>query len=96
MDAEGTKQSYLLVPPEFITDLARVLNYGARKYEPFGWQERTSAEYLDAAMRHLLAAMDARNNGRMVAYNCEDDGLPHLAQAAVDCLIALWLQRREL
>lgn len=68
------------IPREFLEQVARVLEFGANKYDWNNW--RNGIQYhrlLDAAMRHLTAFAD-----------CEtidpESGLSHLAHAA--CCIA--------
>lgn len=69
-----------------LTAVAQVTTFGAQKYTPGGWRTVPDGidRYTDALYRHLLAA------GRGEAID-PDSGLPHLAQAAWNCLAVLQL-----
>ena len=73
-----------LVPPEIIRDIARVREYGVKKYGTSeSWREVEPERYRDAMYRHLLAYIE---NPKGVD---EESGLPHLwhlcANAAFLC-----------
>jgi len=44
-----------LLPPKAIEELARVLTYGAKKYNDNNWQKIESKRYIAALLRHLFA-----------------------------------------
>jgi len=78
---DAGKPRFDLVPPRALEQVARVLEYGARKYAPNGWR-RASAEwsrYLAAAYRHLNAWQRGEDTD-------PESGLPHLAHAACSLL----------
>jgi len=83
-DSSG-KRRWTLVPWSALGEVVDVLMFGAGKYSDHGWKTVVDGErvYLDAALRHLSAHME----GRMLD---DESGLPHLAHAATDVLIALW------
>lgn len=72
-----------------LAEVGKVGTYGAEKYSPAGWLEVPDgkARYLDALYRHLLD--DA------ICPVDKATGLPHLAQAAWNCLAALELRLRD-
>lgn len=65
-----------------ITDLAKVLTFGAQKYDAHNWRKGMSwSRLIGAALRHLTAF----NNGED---NDPETGLPHTAHAMC-CLMFL-------
>lgn len=64
-----------LIPVEPLLALARVYDYGSRKYDPNNWRKgyAWSLSYA-ACMRHLLAFWNGEDND-------PESGLPHLAHA---------------
>ena len=75
-----------LLPFAALEDVARVLEYGAKKYQPQGWRHVAGGHdrYVAAALRHL----HAHAGGETLD---EESGLPHLAHAACSILFALEL-----
>ena len=75
-----------LLPFAALEDVARVLEYGAAKYQPQGWRHVAGGHdrYVAAALRHL----HAHAGGETLD---EESGLPHLAHAACSILFALEL-----
>lgn len=73
--ADGGKPKLSLVPTEIIFDIARVREYGCKKYPnggPNNWMLVEPERYRDAAFRHLLAYISD-------PYGVdEESGLPHL------------------
>ena len=79
--ADGGKPRLSLVPPDIITAIARVREYGAAKYgDPDNWKLVEPERYRDAAFRHLLAYIEHPLGAD------EESGLPHLWHLA--CNIA--------
>jgi len=69
--------------------VARVAEYGTRKYARDNWQKCDDWErYYNAAQRHMWAFADGE-------YNDPESGLPHLAHAAWCCLAALWVGEKQ-
>ena len=79
-----------LVPTEAIIAIARVCDFGAKKYYPGSWKLVDVERYVSAAYRHLLAMVDD-----LQSIDAES-GLPHymhfLCNAA---FIAALLMREE-
>lgn len=80
---EENKPKLSLVPREGIEALARVYEYGLKKYERDSWRKFTPEQVKDclpdAALRHLMAYCDGERID-------PESGLPHLVQAAWNCL----------
>lgn len=83
--ADAGKPRLTLVPPEIITAIARVREYGIEKYHKRdSWKQVAPERYKDAAYRHFLAYLkdpDAVD---------EESGLPHLWHLA--CNIAFLIE----
>lgn len=71
--ADAGKPRLSLVPTQIIYDIARVREYGDKKYDSTdNWKTVEAHRYVDAMFRHLLAFVtdpDGRD---------EESGLPHL------------------
>lgn len=69
-------------PAAALTDAARVMMVGAKKYNPANWRTvRPSRRYIDAMLRHLFAATTDRHD--------DETGLPHIAHALCCVLFLL-------
>lgn len=77
-----------LLPFAALEDVARVLEYGAKKYQPQGWRHVADGHdrYVAAALRHLHAYAGGEVLDR-------ESGLSHLAHAACSILFALEVGR---
>lgn len=73
---DGDKLRFSLIPPQPLSDVNKVLEFGAKKYGANNWQKVDNAQerYFNAAMRHLLAWQ----SGELLD---DESGLPHLAHA---------------
>ena len=71
--ADMGKEQVSLVPMQIVRDIARVREYGNRKYhDPDNWRTVEARRYIDALGRH---ALDFLNDPLGVD---EESGLPHL------------------
>ena len=54
---DSKKPDYSLIPPNALDDVAKVLTYGAQKYDRHNWKqlENLDTRYFAAAQRHLWA-----------------------------------------
>ena len=54
---DSKKPDYSLIPPYALDDVAKVLTYGAQKYDRHNWKqlENLDTRYFAAAQRHLWA-----------------------------------------
>lgn len=83
---DGGKERWDLVHWDAMTDLAKVLTYGAKKYDDHNWKlvldgKGGRGRYFAAAMRHLIAWESGESLD-------PGSGLPHLAHAQC-CLMFL-------
>lgn len=79
--ADSGKPRLTLVPREIIYSIARVREYGNRKYgSADNWKQVEPERYRDAAFRHFLSYLDDPDG------TDEESGLPHLWHLA--CNIA--------
>lgn len=81
-DAE--KPDFTLLPFDALTEVVKVLDFGARKYSRDNWRRVPNAErrYMAAALRHLIAHEQGETNDT-------ESGLSHLAHAACCVLFLL-------
>lgn len=79
-----------LLPFECLTEIAKVLTYGAKKYKINSWQtvENARERYRGALLRHM-AAMQA---GEKIDL---DSGLLHSAHLACNAIFLLWFTLHE-
>lgn len=79
--ADEGKPRLTLVPRQIIFDIAKVREYGNRKYhDSDNWKTVEPERYRDAAFRHFMAYLDDPDGVD------SESGLPHLAHLA--CNIA--------
>lgn len=77
-DTNG-KPRLTLVPRKIITAIARVREYGNKKYlTTNSWKLNTREQYNDAAFRHFIAYLDDPDSLD------EESGLPHLHHLATN------------
>jgi nucleoside 2-deoxyribosyltransferase len=78
---DDAKPRFDLIPPRAEREVAKVLEFGARKYDAENWRKVPDAErrYLGAAMRHINALRAGEENDA-------ETGLSHLAHA-ICCLM---------
>lgn len=82
---DGKRQYGLLLGDmwEEVGQMVDVLTYGAKKYQPRGWQDVEAKRYVDALYRHLSAVHGGEKLDK-------ESGLPHLAHVAVNAMFLLW------
>lgn len=73
-----------LVPPPALLMVAEAMRLGADKYGPYNWRSTRvlRSVYLEAALRHILLAMDGEDVD-------PESGVPHEAHAAACLCIVL-------
>lgn len=87
--ADIGKPQLTLVPRRILFDIARVREYGTKKYgDPDNWKQVEIQRYRDAAFRHFMAYLDDP------AGVDEESGLPHLWHLA--CNVAFLCELEEL
>lgn len=85
---EGTKHDsekpdYSLIPPIAINELARVLTFGAKKYDKYNWAKGISyTRVLAAILRHVFAYMRGESLD-------PETGISHIAHAMCGCAFIL-------
>ena len=88
--ADAGKSQLTLVPRQILFDIARVREYGTKKYgDPENWRQVDRQRYRDAAFRHFCAYLDDPNGLD------EESGLPHLAHLACNIAFLCELERRN-
>ena len=88
--ADSGKPQLTLVPRQILFDIARVREYGTKKYgDPENWRQVDRQRYRDAAFRHFCAYLDDPNGLD------EESGLPHLAHLACNIAFLCELERRN-
>jgi hypothetical protein len=91
MKYDEGKLRYDLITPEFLEGLAKVMTFGAEKYEPNSWQnvEDGYNRYYSALMRHLEAI-------RMGEVVDADSGLPHIYHVGCNAMfLNYFINNRE-
>lgn len=79
--ADEGKPRLTLVPRQIVWDIAKVREYGTKKYaDPDNWKRVEIERYRDAAFRHFMAYLDDPQGVD------EESGLSHLSHLA--CNIA--------
>lgn len=88
---DAGKLRFDLLPVEGLSAVARVLEYGAKKYGEHNWRhvKRAQARYVAAALRHVFAHVGGE------ALDPES-GEPHLAHAACSILFMLSMPKDAL
>ena len=75
--ADKGKPMLTLVPRKILPMIARVREFGTKKYgDPENWKQVEVQRYRDAAFRHFLAYLDDPHGMD------SESGLPHLAHRA--------------
>lgn len=71
--ADAEKPKLTLVPRKILTAIAKVREYGTKKYgDPENWRQVEIDRYKDAAFRHFMSYLDDPTG------TDEESGLPHL------------------
>jgi hypothetical protein len=83
------KPEWDLMPWDSLEDVVKVLDFGAKKYEPDNWKRvpYASVRYIAAAFRHLIA----RAIGKKID---SETKLPHVAHAICCLLFLNWFDRK--
>ena len=76
-----------LLPPKAISEVAKVLGFGAEKYGPENWRllENLQDRYTAGALRHIFAHMDGEELD-------PESGMSHLAHALCCLLFKLEIE----
>lgn len=84
----GGKQSHVayrydLIPPEVLERMARIFDYGAKRYEPDNWKLIGTNDHINHVFTHLIA------------FRLGDTSDDHLGHAAWRLLAAYWTAMRD-
>jgi len=89
MKFDNGKPPIDLVSPELITEVAKVLGYGAEKYAPHDWKKGLPlSRYYSAAMRHLLAWNSGEEED-------SESGLSHISHASCNLMFILYFMKNK-
>tara|TARA_R110001599_G_scaffold15833_1_gene65528 strand:- start:508 stop:900 length:393 start_codon:yes stop_codon:yes gene_type:complete len=89
MKFDGDKPRMDLVDKEIILELAKILTFGAEKYEAHNWKiGLPMSRYYSACMRHLLAW----NSGETLD---PESGLNHLSHASCNLMFMLYFTKNK-
>lgn len=73
-----------LLDPYALEELAKVLTFGAAKYEPNNWRKGIAISRLTSSLlRHVFAFMRGQSTD-------PETGLSHIAHAMCNCMFILW------
>ena len=79
------KPKWSLVPQSALLPMVEVLEFGAKKYEPFNWQKGLSVtEICESLKRHLDAFMEGEDND-------PESGLSHIGHLQCNALFLSWM-----
>lgn len=90
--SQGAKHDYEKVRVELLssvalTEMAKALTFGAKKYEAWNWAKGISyTRVLGASLRHLLAYMSGEDKD-------PETGLSHIAHLACNCMFILHYEK---
>ena len=87
---DSEKPKLHLLPPKAITEVGKVLTFGAAKYDPENWKKVPDLQnrYTSAALRHIFAHMDGEELD-------PETNLSHLAHAMCCLLFKLEIELEE-
>lgn len=79
-----------LLPPKATVEVAKVLTFGAQKYDEENWRklENLQGRYTSGALRHIFAHMDGEKLD-------PESGISHLAHALCCLLFKLEIELEE-
>lgn len=88
--ADAGKVQLTLVPRQILFDVAKVREYGLKKYgERESWKDVEIQRYRDAAFRHFMAYLDDPTG------NDAESGLSHLSHLACNIAFLCELEEKE-
>ena len=91
--ADKDKPMLGLMPKEAISAVAKVMEYGADKYEAGSWIKVDKERYINAALRHIFAA---QNDDGTYDFNAKDEsGMPHFWHALTNMVFVVSLTDKE-
>lgn len=87
---DSEKPRMHLLPPKAITEVAKVLTFGAQKYDEDNWRKLDNLQnrYTSGALRHIFAHMDGEQLD-------PESGISHLAHALCCLLFKLEIELEQ-
>ena len=87
---DGEKPKMNLLPPKAIVEVAKVLTFGAEKYDAENWRKLDDLQnrYTAGALRHIFAHMDGEKLD-------PETGLSHMAHALCCLLFKLEIELED-
>ena len=87
---DSAKPKMNLLPPKAIVEVAKVLTFGAEKYDAENWRKLDDLQnrYTAGALRHIFAHMDGEKLDR-------ETGLSHMAHALCCLLFKLEIELED-
>ena len=87
---DGEKPMMHLLPPKAINEVAKVLTFGAQKYDEENWRklDNLQSRYSSGALRHIFAHIDSETLDT-------ESGLSHLAHAICWLLFKLEIELED-
>lgn len=87
---DSEKPRMHLLPPKATLEVAKVLTFGAQKYDEENWRklDRLQERYTSGALRHIFAHMDGEQLD-------PESGISHLAHALCCLLFKLEIELEE-
>lgn len=88
---DNGKTDWSLVPWESVEQIAKVLQFGAKKYDSDNWRTGEGFDYtrvLNSAMRHMVAFQKGEDKD-------PESGLSHLAHLGCNVLFLLYYQEHS-
>ena len=87
---DSEKPRMHLLPPKAITEVAKVLTFGAQKYDEDNWRKLDDLQnrYTSGALRHIFAHMDGEQLD-------PESGISHLAHALCCLLFKLEIELEQ-
>lgn len=84
---DGGKLRYSLLPKGTISEVLKVLEFGAKKYAPDNWMKVDNAQtrYYDAALRHITAWHEGEKFD-------QETGVSHIAHALCCLHFLMWFE----
>ena len=85
---DGGKEDWSLVEWPLLTEMTKVLTFGAQKYERANWKKVSRTRYEAALMRHWVAYL----SGEIVD---PETGLAHLAHVNCCLMFLHWMDNHK-
>ena len=89
--SDAGKPQLTLVPRQILFDIARIREYGIKKYgEKESWKKVEIERYRDATFRHFIAYLDDPQGVD------DESGLPHLSHLACNIAFLCELEKEKI